>query len=117
VLLLGIMILADGAPGAVWITTVLIGFALAPQFATMIAYAEEHIALSGRSTSWFVSGAGMGGLTLPFLIGQMLDRSGNAAMPIVVFFAAVAATGWLLVVRHELLMRPVALDELAVATR
>jgi fucose permease len=103
--LLGVMIIADGSPTAVWLTTVLIGFAVAPQFATMIAYAEEHIALSGRSTSWFVSGSGLGGLALPFLIGQMLDRSGSAAMPVAVFFAAIAAAGWLLVVRHELLIR------------
>jgi hypothetical protein len=52
-----------------------------------------------------VSGSGLGGLALPFLIGQMLDRSGSAAMPVAVFFAAIAAAGWLLVVRHELLIR------------
>ncbi len=107
IVLLGVMVLADGRSSAVWVTTVLIGFAVAPQFATMIAYAEEHIALSGRSTSWFVSGAGMGGLVLPFLIGQMLDRSGSAAMPVAVFFAAIATTGWLLVVRHELVRRSI----------
>ena len=105
IVLLGIMIIAKGSPSAVWLTTVFIGFAVAPQFATMIAYAEEHTSLSGRSTSWFVSGAGIGGLALPFLIGQLLDRSGSAAMPVAVFFAAIATAGWLLVVRHELLVR------------
>ena len=39
-LLLLAMAIADGSPAAVWITTGLIGLAVAPQFATMIAYAE-----------------------------------------------------------------------------
>jgi len=101
VALLAVMAIADGAHAMVWVTTILIGIAVAPQFATMIAYAEEHITLSGRSTSWFVSSAGIGGLTLPFLIGQLLDRS-SGAMPIAVLVAAIAATAWLLVVRRSL---------------
>lgn len=117
IVFLGAMIIANGSAAAVWITTVLIGFSVAPQFASMIAYAEEHIALSGRSTSWFVSGAGLGGLALPFLIGQLLDRSGTAAMPVAVFFAAVVTAAWLLVVRHELLVRRTGSVPVAVATR
>lgn len=96
------MAVADGSPVAVWITTALIGLAVAPQFATMIAYAEDHIQLSGRATSWFVSAAGFGGIAMPFLIGKMLDRSSNA-MPITVFVGAVAATGWVAVVRRSLI--------------
>lgn len=102
VALMVIMAATNGAPTAVWITTVLMGFAIAPQFATMIAYAEEHIALSGRATSYFVSAAGIGGLALPFLIGKLLDRSGSGAMPVTVAAAAAAATLWMLVVRREL---------------
>ena len=101
VALLAVMAIADGAHAMVWVTTILIGVAVAPQFATMIAYAEEHITLSGRSTSWFVSASGIGGLALPFLIGQLLDRS-SGAMPVAVLVAAIAATAWLLVVRRSL---------------
>jgi len=101
-LLLLAMVIADGSPAAVWITTGLIGLAVAPQFATMIAYAEEHTKLSGRATSWFVSAAGFGGIAMPFLIGRLLDRSSNA-MPIAVFCGAVAATGWVAVVRRSLI--------------
>lgn len=97
------MAIADGSPAAVWITTGLIGLAVAPQFATMIAYAEEHIKLSGRATSWFVSAAGFGGIAMPFLIGRLLDRSSNA-MPIAVFCGAIAATGWVAVVRRSLIV-------------
>ncbi len=99
--LLLIMAVADGSPTVVWITTALIGLAVAPQFASMIAYADQYIKLSGRATSWFVSSAGLGGVVLPFIIGRQLDKSSNA-MPIVVFCGAIAATGWLAVVRRVL---------------
>jgi predicted MFS family arabinose efflux permease len=68
----------------------------------MIAYAEAHISLSGRATSWFVSAAGFGGIAMPFLIGRLLDRSSNA-MPIAVLCGALAATGSLVAVRRTLL--------------
>ena len=101
VVLLAVMALGNGSPTMVWLTTPLIGIAVAPQFATMIAYAEERIVLSGRATSWFVSASGIGGLALPFLIGQLLDGS-SGAMPITVGIAAAAATAWLLIVRSTL---------------
>lgn len=102
VALLMVMVAADGQIAAVWITTILLGFALAPQFASMIAYAEERITLSGRSTSWFISASGIGGLLLPWLIGSLIDRSGSGAMPLTVLAAAIASTAWLLVVRRQL---------------
>lgn len=101
VVLLVAMTLTDGSPVAVWVTTGLIGVAVAPQFATMIAYAEERITLSGRATSWFVSAAGLGGLVLPFVIGNLLDGS-SGAMPVAVLVTAVLGIGWLLVVRRTL---------------
>ena len=47
--------------------------------------------------SYIVSG-GLGGLFLPYLIGQLLDNS-SSAMPIVVFCGAVLASSWVAVVR------------------
>jgi fucose permease len=100
--LLLIMALGNGNTALVWSMTALLGITLAPQFATMIAYTEDHIHLTGRATSWFVSAAGLGGLALPFSIGYLLDRS-SGAMPVAVFAGAVATTGWLFVVRTALI--------------
>src|SRR5262249_6742251 len=82
-----IMVIGGGTPAVVWSMTALIGIAIAPQFATMFAYTEEHVALTGRSTSFFIGAAGIGGLALPYLIGQLLDDSVNL-MPVTVFFAS-----------------------------
>ncbi|HEY4332494.1 MAG TPA: MFS transporter [Ilumatobacteraceae bacterium] len=95
------MIVANGSPGGVWVTTGLIGLTMAPQYATMVAYAEHNISLSGRATSWFVSSSALGGLALPYLIGQLLDGS-SRAMPVAVLVAAVACTAWVAVVRKTL---------------
>ena len=100
--LLVVMAIADGSPPFVWGCTALIGVTIAPQFATMIAYAEAHIALSGRATAAFVGAAGLGGLLLPWLIGQLLEGS-TGAMPIAVFVGAVALTAWVAVVRRALI--------------
>jgi fucose permease len=103
-----LLVVADGAPIPVWIGTVLFGLGTAPQFATMIAFAERHFPLTGSATSWFLGAAGLGSLALPWLIGQLLDRSGASAMPKAVFVAAVITVAWLAVVRVVLTRRAAA---------
>lgn len=101
----GLLVVADGAAAAVWLGTVLFGFGTAPQFATMIAFAERHFPLTGSATSWFMGAAGLGGLALPWLIGQLLDRRGAVAMPRAVLVAAVLTVAWLGLVRVVLTRR------------
>ena len=62
----GGLVIADGASAAVWIGTFLFGLGVAPQFPTMISFAESHLRLTGSDTSWFVGAAGLGGLVLPW---------------------------------------------------
>lgn len=104
----GLLVVADGAAAAVWVGTVLFGFGTAPQFATMITFAERHFPLTGSATSWFMGAAGLGGLALPWIIGQLLDRSGAAAMPRAVLVAAVLTLAWLGLVRMVLTRRAAA---------
>jgi hypothetical protein len=78
----GVFLLGDGATAAVWISTVLVGIGTAPQFASMIMLAERKVPLTGSATSWFVAGAGLGGLIFPFLIGRFFAARGASALPI-----------------------------------
>jgi FHS family Na+ dependent glucose MFS transporter 1 len=100
-----LLVVAGGAAGAVWVGTVLFGFGTAPQFATMIAFAERHLPLTGEATSWFLGAAGLGSFAMPWLIGQLLDRNGATAMPWAVLAAAVATLVWFAVVRRALARR------------
>jgi hypothetical protein len=48
------LLVAAGGGQLVWVGTALLGIGLAPQFATMIAFAERHVAITGTATSWFI---------------------------------------------------------------
>ncbi|MGZ4681814.1 MAG: MFS transporter [Acidimicrobiales bacterium] len=102
--ILGAAVLAvsDGRAAPVWAGTVLFGLAIAPLYPTMLAYVGDHFPLTGSATSWFVAGSAVGGLTLPWMIGQLFDRLGPGAMPVTVLVATVLCIGWILVIRATL---------------
>ena len=88
----------DGPGPMLWIVTLLFGLSVAPQYASMLAFAESHLALSGRNTSAIVAASGIGGLLMPFVVGQLFDRVGPQSLPptvlvLALLTAAVAAYG------------------------
>ncbi|MGD9702229.1 MAG: MFS transporter [Acidimicrobiia bacterium] len=99
VVAVGGLVLGDGTPAVVWIGTFVFGLGVAPQFPTMISFAEAHLRLTGSDTSWFVGAAGLGGLVLPWAIGQVISETDVHAMPLIVFAVAAATLLWFLVVR------------------
>jgi fucose permease len=86
--------IGDGAPAVVWPATALFGLAVAPQFPVMFTYLERRINVTGSATSWFICGAGLGGLAFPWLIGLWFGRSGAGAMPLATTLLAVATLAW-----------------------
>jgi FHS family Na+ dependent glucose MFS transporter 1 len=60
---------------------VLFGFGMGPLFATAITWAERHITLSGVATSFFLAGASLSTMTIPFLIGRFFESSGPHLLP------------------------------------
>lgn len=93
-----IMVAGDHAP-VLWAASAVLGFALGPQFALMIAYAERHLSLSGGITALFVAAASVGGLSIPWLIGVAMDRRGYEALPQIVTLGAVLVVTSLVAVR------------------
>lgn len=71
----------DGPGITLWVVMFLFAFTVAPQFASMIAFAEAHLTLSGAATSIFVAAAGFGGLIMPPLLGRLFDSVGPRALP------------------------------------
>jgi fucose permease len=86
----GVMIAGGGSTAAVWTGTAMMGVATAPQFPGMMTLAERRIHISGSATSWFVGGAGAGGLVFPFVIGRFFDAQGADALPVAAFVLALA---------------------------
>ena len=81
VVAVGILVVGSGRTAPVWIGTAMIGVATAPQFPVMLTYLERRIQVTGSATSWFIGGAGIGGLTFPWLIGRWFDAAGPWALP------------------------------------
>ena len=94
-----LVIVNDGNIG-LWIVTFLFGLSIAPQFASMVGYAGTHFALTGAATSAFIGAAGLGGLVMPWSVGQLFDAHGPRVLPPVTFAACLATVGAGLWVRH-----------------
>jgi FHS family Na+ dependent glucose MFS transporter 1 len=76
---------------AVWAGTLLVGFGIASMFPTALALAERSFPLSGKITSWFFVGSSLGGMLLPWLIGQMIEPIGTWTMMLVLISALLIA--------------------------
>jgi fucose permease len=97
--------IGDGTPAVVWPATALFGLAVAPQFPVMFTYLERRINVTGSATSWFICGAGLGGLVFPWLIGVWFGRSGAGAMPLATTLLAVATLAWLVMLNRAFAAR------------
>ena len=94
------LVIVNGGGIGLWLVTFMFGVSIAPQFASMISYAEAHLALSGAATSVFIGAAGLGGLVMPWVLGQLFDAHGPEVLPPVILMACLATIGAGLWVRH-----------------
>jgi fucose permease len=70
----------------VWIGTIGMGLFLASLFPTMLVLAERRMRLTGGITRWFFVGTGLGGMFLPWLIGQLFVPVGPQVMLWLILF-------------------------------
>ncbi len=80
-----------GGSPMLWVVTFLFAVSIAPQYASMMAFAEGHLALSGGNTAVFIGASGVGGLFVPWLLGQLFDHVGPQSLPPVMVVASVVA--------------------------
>jgi len=72
---------------ATWVGTVGMGFSMASLFPTSLAFAERRMRITGQVTGWFLVGGGVGGMSLPWLIGQLFEPLGP---PMTIFVVMIA---------------------------
>lgn len=77
---IGLIALLPTNQTVLWLSSLGYGLAMAALFPTMLAFAGQRMALSGQTTRWFFVGAGLGGMSLPWLIGQLFTAYGPPAM-------------------------------------
>jgi len=86
----GVILARPGEAWAVWAGAIGLGLFMATIFATMFLWAERRLDLTGSTARWFFVGASLGGMTFPWLAGQLFDRVGPSATMATVFFVLVA---------------------------
>ncbi len=85
---LGALALAIFAPSSItllWTATLLVGFFMAPIWATGYNLAGQSVRLTATVSSIIILGDSVGGIVLPWLTGQAIERFGARTMPWLVF--------------------------------
>jgi fucose permease len=89
----GVMVVLDKASLAVWAGTFGIGLSMASIFPLMLTFAEQRVSITGRVTGWFLVGSSVGGMTLPWLIGQLFESVGPRVTMPAILADLIIATG------------------------
>jgi len=89
----GVILLWPDSLTALWLGAFGLGFSMASVFPTTISLAERRMAITGRVTSWFFVGASIGGMSLPWLIGQLFESIGPRAMMFAILVDLILAVG------------------------
>ena len=72
-----------------WIGSILLGLSFASIFPTFLTLSEERMHVTGTMAGWFLVGGSIGGMILPWGIGQAFVRLGAGAMVIIVFLGVI----------------------------
>ncbi len=70
-----------------------LGFSMASIFPTTLSLAERRLTITGRVTGWFFVGASSGGMTLPWVIGQLFEAAGPHTMMLAILIDLIMVTG------------------------
>ncbi len=81
---LGLIRLFNDSAAMLWIGSVLLGISFASIFPTFMTLTEERMHITGTMAGWFLVGASLGGMILPWGIGEAFVKVGAGAMLMIV---------------------------------
>jgi FHS family Na+ dependent glucose MFS transporter 1 len=90
---MGIILLWPTSLVAVWAGAIGTGLAMASIFPTTLSLAESRLHITGQMTSWFLVGSSLGGMTVPWIIGQLFEPVGAYATMVTIMAAIVLMAG------------------------
>jgi FHS family Na+ dependent glucose MFS transporter 1 len=73
---LGLAVLGSGSPLLIWLATLMFGASVATLFPLTMSFAGEVLTVTGQFTSLMFVGASLGGMLIPWLIGQFFESAG-----------------------------------------
>ena len=89
VLSLGLIVLGGSSLVTLWIGTILLGISMASIFPLTLTLAEQLMNVSGRITSILAISSGIGGLLLPWLMGQLFEFLSPASIMVALLITMV----------------------------
>lgn len=87
----GVILVWRESVTAVWLGTIGLGLSMASVFPTTLSLAERHLHVSGKTTSYFFVGASLGGMIIPWFIGQRFEAVGPLATMTIILTCLVAS--------------------------
>ncbi len=74
-----------------WIAVCGLGLSMASVFPTIMSFSERRMTLTGQVTGLFFVGACLGVMSIPWMIGQMIEFRGPQSMMMILFMCIMAA--------------------------
>jgi len=93
----GIILLWPNSLTALWLGTFGLGLSIASLFPVTLCLAERSTTITGQVTGWFFVGSSIGGMSLPWLIGQLFEPVGPRVTMFAIMVDLVMAAGVLAV--------------------
>lgn len=76
ILSVAVVLVWSGSVVALWAGALGLGVFMASVFPSAITLAERRVRITGQVTAWFLVGASIGGMALPWIIGQLFESVG-----------------------------------------
>ena len=92
-----VIILWSHSLTGIWVGTLGMGLSLASFFLGLLAFTGDHILITGRITGLFFTGAGVSGMTIPWLIGQLFESVGPEATMVTIMINLLIVLGLLII--------------------
>jgi len=91
---IGVLLVVPGVLPTLWLSTIFYGIFMAPIFPTGVTFVGKHIQFNARVSGALFLGDSMGGMVLPWLVGQIIEGAGSQVLIYVIFTSLflVAAT-------------------------
>lgn len=95
---LSLAVLSNGSSLFVWLATILVGLSVGSFFPTALSFASEVLVITGQFTSLIFVGVSLGGMLLPWLIGQFFETAGPYSAMVIMLADVLICVGifWIL---------------------
>ena len=90
---LGLAVVGGSSPAMIWLATVVLGASVASLFPVSLSFARETITITGQFTALMFVGSSLGGMLLPWLIGQFFEPAGPHSAMVIMLADVVVSCG------------------------